>query len=65
MSWQRKLHVKDALIRGEHAARCNIAAGRHRAHLISTREFRAEVERAATIRDNKTGEMILDVIKNA
>jgi len=56
--WERKLEVDDALIRGAHAARANIAAARHRLGQISAREFRAEVEAACKERDDRRSDML-------
>jgi hypothetical protein len=60
--WERRIAVRDAEIRSEHAARCNIAKARHAARMLSLREFRAEVDAAATARDNMRSEMLRDML---
>lgn len=56
--WERKLDVQDADIRSEHAARCNIAAARHRSQALTLREFNAEIDAANMARDNRRSDML-------
>jgi hypothetical protein len=63
-TFRRQLDVQDADIRSEYAARVNIAAAQHRAHMLSHAQFIAEVDAAEIDRMNKTGDMIRLLLKS-
>ena len=59
---RRRLDVGDAANRSEYAARVNIARAKHARRMMTRAEFVAEVQSAEVDRQNKTGDLIREVL---